>query len=517
MTDPLPPALLLSLVEPRLRTILPADLYAGAWIDPSPPTLIRVFEHLRTLYRILQDYTPLQVSAAPTRPGVLRYEWKESTLMFTDLAGFTPLMEASAMRGNSGAETLLNIVNAYFTEMLEIMSKSGGNLLEFTGDAMLIEFPEDRRGRDTAQAVRAGLRLQRAMTRFASIQTMQGFFSLKMRVGIHRGRYLAADIGTPVRMEHVLLGRTVLQTKRVEGACEVDRVSLSEAAYLQVADQFRFEDGSPGQKIVIDDLSTEELGEYEVRGSYRKSISGILLDRSPEGILNEIENMLEHVEPLASYLPMPILNLLVENAARRQIKPDFANPTVVFVNLIGLSEVVDEVLPEEVEPLIVNFTHALALINAAVEARGGVLKKVTYHTAGSDMVIYFGAPISHSDDAERAASAALAIREVITHLTPPNVRGRSNELSCQIGIAHGPVFAAEIGDPAGRREFNVLGDTVNTAARLMGRAVGNRILITDSVYQLITPHFRCDPLGAMPLKGKTALVPIFALRAAVAD
>jgi class 3 adenylate cyclase len=511
MSD-LPNSLLLALIEPRLRNLLPADLYAQAWIDPSAAMLIRVFEHLRTLYRVLQDYTPLQVSSNPTRPGVLRYEWKESTLMFTDLAGFTPLMEASAMRGHTGAETLLNIINAYFAEMLEITSKSGGNLLEFTGDAMLIEFPEDKRGRDTAQAVRAGLRLQRAMARFATIQTMEGYFSLKMRVGIHRGRYLAADIGTPVRMEHVLLGRTVLQTKRIEGASDTDRVSVSEAAHQQVADQFRFEPGSPGQKAVTDDLSEKDLGDFEVRGSYRKSAGSILLDRSPEGVVREIDYMLEHVEPLASYLPMPILNLLVENAARRQIKPDFAQPTVVFVNLIGLSEVVDEVLPDEVEPLIVNFTHALAMINAAVEARGGVLKKVTYHTAGSDMVIYFGVPISHTDDALRAASAALAIREVITHLTPPKVRGRSTELSCQIGIAHGPVFAAEIGDPAGRREFNVLGDTVNTAARLMGRAVGNRILMTDSVYQLIAPHFRCDPLGAMPLKGKTALVPIFALR-----
>jgi len=510
MPDPTPPSL--NALESRLRTLLPADLYATAWIEPSAPTLIRVFEHLRTLHRILQDYVPNQVSTAHPQPGLVRHEWKDSTLMFTDLAGFTPLMEASALRGRTGAETLLNIINAYFAEMLEIISKSGGNLLEFTGDAMLVEFPADRRRRDTAQAVRAGLRMQRAMARFDSIQTSQGMFSLKMRVGIHRGRFLTGDIGTPLRMEHVLLGRTVLQTKRTEDAGEPGRVSLSDAAHEAVADDFRFEAGSPGQQIVVDDLTVEQLGEYEVRGSYRRSGGQVLLDRSPEGVLTEIGLLLGHVEPLASYLPLSILNLLVENAARRRIQPDFATPTVIFVNLIGLAEVVDEIDEGEENGLMVNFAQALAMINAAVEARGGVLKKVTYHTAGSDMVIIFGIPNAHTDDPIRAASAALAIREVIENLTPPKTRGRSGDLSCQIGIAHGSVFAAEIGDPAGRREFNVLGDTVNTAARLMGRAVGNRILMTDSVYERIAPHFKCDPLGAMPLKGKTALVPIFALR-----
>jgi class 3 adenylate cyclase len=421
-------------------------------------------------------------------------------------------MEASAGLGRTGAETLLNIINAYFAEMIEIISKSGGNLLEFTGDAILAEFKADRRRRDTAQAVRAGLRMQRAMERFANIQTAQGAFSLEMRVGIHTGRFLTADIGTPRRMEHVLLGRTVLQTKRAEGAGQVGRVCLSEAAYQQVKEQFRLEVGQPGHMLVIDDLTDEELGEYEVVGTYRRTGSGVLIDRTPEGILSEITNLIEQVEPLASFLPTPILNLVVESAARRQIQPDFAEPTVVFVNLIGLSEIVDGLSSGDEQALATTFGQALALINAAVEARGGVLKKVTYHTAGSDMVIIFGIPNAHTNDPLRAASAALAIREVITQLAPPVIGGRSTELSCQIGIARGPVFAAEIGDPAGRREFNVLGDTVNTAARLMGRAVGNRILLTDSVYQLIAPHFKCDPLGAMPLKGKSALVPIFALR-----
>jgi hypothetical protein len=76
-TSPLAP------IEPRLRALLPADLYATAWVDPSPANLMRVVEHLRTLQRILYDYVPRQVAETLPNPGEVRYTWQEGTLMFT--------------------------------------------------------------------------------------------------------------------------------------------------------------------------------------------------------------------------------------------------------------------------------------------------------------------------------------------------------------------------------------------------------------------------------------------------
>ncbi|MBZ0278559.1 MAG: adenylate/guanylate cyclase domain-containing protein, partial [Anaerolineae bacterium] len=161
----------LTTIESRLRTLLPANLYASAWVNPIPATLTRVFEHLRSLQRILHDYVPRQVTESLPNPGEISHEWQQGTLMFTDLAGFTPLTEASSRHGRAGAETLMEILNSYFAEMIEIISKSGGNLMEFTGDAMLVQFPADERQNDTIQAIRAGMRMQRAMERFAHLET----------------------------------------------------------------------------------------------------------------------------------------------------------------------------------------------------------------------------------------------------------------------------------------------------------------------------------------------------------
>jgi adenylate cyclase len=513
----------LAAIESRLRYLLPADLYAHAWMDPSPATLTHVFEHLRTLHRILQDYVPREVAEDPPHPGQARYEWQEGTLMFTDLAGFTPLMEANAARGREGAEALLGVLNNYFADMLEIISKGNGNLLEFTGDAMLAVFPagaaslsaeagaKSGRRRDVTQAVRAGLRMQRAMARFGRIETEHGDLSLGMRIGLHTGRFLVADIGTPRRMEHVLLGSALQETKRAEGAGRVGRVCLTGAVQALAGDQFRAEPLADGYALVIDDLSAEALGEYELAPVQRRSTSALMLERSVPGLVAEIERAVMAMEPLASYLPPPVLNLIVENAARRRISPDFSLPTVMFINLLGLAEAVDRAAPGEEGTLVAAFARVVALINAAIEARGGVLKKVTCHLSGYDMMIYFGVPNAHTDDPLRAVEVAGAVRDLIAGLVAPVVGGQPLDLLCKIGLARGPVFSAEIGEPRGRREFNILSDTVNTAARLMGRAQPGQILMTEPVYREVAADVVCAELGPMALKGKAASLPIYAV------
>ncbi|MFL5805283.1 MAG: adenylate/guanylate cyclase domain-containing protein, partial [Roseiflexaceae bacterium] len=96
-------------------------------------------------------------------------------------------------------------------------------------------------------------------------------------------------------------------------------------------------------------------------------------------------------------------------------------------------------------------------------------------------------------------------------MPPLRAGGEDLPVICQIGVALGPAFAAEIGEPRGRREFNVLGDTVNTAARIMNRAEANKILITAEVHQAIRQQFDCAAYGTIALKGKSAPLPLFTL------
>jgi len=500
----------LSSIETRLRMLLPADLYASVWVNPSPTMLERVFEHLRTLQRILHDYTSRRLSESNPRPGGVKHDWVRGSLMFTDLAGFTRLMEANASLGKAGAASLLKVLNAYFAEMIEIISKSGGDLMEFTGDALFAFFPETDRKNDARQAVRAGLRMQRAMEKFSKIETPQGPLQLQMRIGIHTGRFLTANIGTPRRMEHVLLGTAVQTAKLTESNGKKGSVNVSAKAYERLKDDFRFEPGNEGFMLVVDDLTDEQLGEYEITPR-RRQASNVLFARGAAELLHEIEEMIKSIEPLACFIPAPVLNLLIESAAQRRIPPDFPEPTVMFINFIGLPELVDIALPGQDEMVVNSFSSAFALINAAVEARGGVLKKITYHLSGSDIVIYFGVPNAHTNDPIRAAEAALAIRDIVRNIKPPMVVGEQPEVTCQIGINQGATFVAEVGEPRGRREFNVLGDTVNTTARLMNKAAKDQIIVSESVQKALSSEFETNSLGSVALKGKSAELPIFEL------
>lgn len=237
----------------------------------------------------------------------------------------------------------------------------------------------------------------------------------------------------------------------------------------------------------------------------------MLLDRSVESLVNEIGGAVARIAPLACFMPAPILNLLVESVAQRQLVPDFPTPTIVFINLLGLPESVDVATPDEVAQVVAHFSQTFSLIHAAVRSRSGILQKVTYHSVGSDMLLCFGALGSDPTDRVRAAETALAVREIVEQVPTQTVGGHLIGVSCRIGIAQGAVFAGEIGEPRGRREFNLLGDPVNTAARLMSRAASNQILLSENVQQAIAPHFRCQAIGELSLKGKAASMAVFEL------
>jgi len=501
----------LASMDARLCPLIPAQLYQEIHRDPTPEQLMRVFRHLQTLHRILVDYVPRDVSRQPPIRGVCRHSWDQGTLLFTDLAGFTPLMEAYVSDSGDGAEALLSLLNRYFAVMVEIVSKSGGNLIEFTGDALLVQFSSPDATRHAQRAVRAGLRMQRAMEDFTTIATDQGPLSLKMRVGLHGGAFLKADIGTAHRMGHVLLGHTVQRAKQAEAAGQVGQVALTDQVRHWLGPAGTTQPHGDHHWLVAPGEGDADVGEFDISLSRHRLSTPVLVDSSFAGLCEAIHGALPLIDPLASYLPSAVLRLLVESAARRKIPPTFPTVAVAFVNLIGFQEALADADNDEVESLVTCFSQAFAMIDGLVEAQGGILQKATYHAIGSELLIHFGALSPAPTDADRAAATMLAIRDRIPTCAAPVVQGRRRPLTCRIGMTYGPVFSAEIGEPRGRREFNVLGNPVNTAARLMERAAGQQILLNQAMAHQLGEAYHSQPLGMMALKGKRQPEPVYAL------
>ncbi|MCW2544693.1 MAG: adenylate/guanylate cyclase protein, partial [Frankiales bacterium] len=153
---------------------------------------------------------------------------------------------------------------------------------------------------------------------------------------------------------------------------------------------------------------------------------------------------------------------------------------------------------------------AHAVVTALNELYDLVVPVVTSHGGhanrflGDGLLAVFGAPDRHADHAVRAVQAACAITDLLR---------QTEGLRVGIGINSGPVVVGTIGG-GGRRDFTVIGDTVNTAARAEGatRTTGDELLITEATYRALDEHLRAGfaERPHVPLKGKTAAIRLYA-------
>jgi class 3 adenylate cyclase/predicted ATPase len=173
-------------------------------------------------------------------------------------------------------------------------------------------------------------------------------------------------------------------------------------------------------------------------------------------------------------------------AERRQL-------TVLFCDLADSTPLARQLDPEDLREVI------RAYQATCVE----VLQRFAGHVAqylGDGLLVYFGYPQAHEDDAQRAVRTGLGMLEAMGTLPTRLLRDTSVRLAVRIGIHTGLVVVGEMGS-GGRHEHLALGDTPNLAARLQGLAAPNTVVISDATARLVHGYFTCHDLGPHALKG----------------
>ena len=174
--------------------------------------------------------------------------------------------------------------------------------------------------------------------------------------------------------------------------------------------------------------------------------------------------------------------------------------TILFCDIVdsmGIAELLDA------EALGVVQRRYFETVSAAIQRHGGAVEKY----AGDAVMAAFGIPISHEDDALRAARAALEARAGVAALAEELARVHGLELEVRIGLAAGEVVAAAT---EARQRF-VAGDAVGVAARLEQSAEPGEIVVGDIVARLIDHAARLEPLGMLEAKSRKAPVQMFRL------
>ncbi|HET6841617.1 MAG TPA: adenylate/guanylate cyclase domain-containing protein [Candidatus Angelobacter sp.] len=210
---------------------------------------------------------------------------------------------------------------------------------------------------------------------------------------------------------------------------------------------------------------------------------------------------------------------LQRSALERFLSPDVvemvvANPdirlggvnqevTVMFADIRGFTPMSEAMSPEQiVEILNEYFTR----VTDVIFDNGGTLDKYI----GDAVMAVFGAPISKGNDAANCVESAIQIQQLLIELNRDAAARKWPELRVGIGINTGIVTAGNIGSPR-RIDYTVIGDTVNTASRLMSNAAGGQILISDSTAVAIGGSFETAPLPPLRLKGRTGPVNVFSV------
>ena len=216
----------------------------------------------------LQRYvSPRLVDLAIANPGLLELpgDWREATVLFADIRGFTRLIEATP------APVVIRLLNEYFAEMIDVIFRHQGTVEQLIGDEIVALFGVPEPGADVAlRAVRAAADMVEAVRRLAARWAADGRPTFDIGVGISSGRVLAGTIGSDRRRELIVVGRAMIAAARMQRMTRLfdAHIIVGEETFHQV-DQF---------------VDARELGRPRLKGiRHRETLYEIRGLREPAG------------------------------------------------------------------------------------------------------------------------------------------------------------------------------------------------------------------------------------------
>ncbi|WP_162240943.1 adenylate/guanylate cyclase domain-containing protein [Bradyrhizobium tropiciagri] len=244
------------------------------------------------------------------------------------------------------------------------------------------------------------------------------------------------------------------------------------------------------QRFADNDIDFTILGELTDQDLRELGVSSLGHRRKLLRAIAEVNSAGKDMQRVAVAPAAPVASTSHDIAERRQV-------TVMFSDLVGSTALSARMDPEDLREVISAYQTCVA---ETVRRLGGFVAKYM----GDGVLIYFGYPEAHEDDAERAVRAGL---ELVAEVTALKARVA---LQTRIGIATGLVVVGDLVGSGEAQERRIVGETPNLAARLQGIAEPNMVVIAESTRRLLGNLFELQGLGARELKGIAEPVRVWA-------
>jgi len=257
---------------------------------------------------------------------------------------------------------------------------------------------------------------------------------------------------------------------------------------------------------VRDALSAIAEGDFSVRVATTRSDEIGQLQR----LLNVVAEALRRRETMkdlfGKYLSKQVAEQILSGDGHAALTGSRRQVSVLFADVRGFTAYAEQHDPEQVTLSLNEYFEVMVDV---VVAHEGVLDKYI----GDGLMVVFGAPMAQQDHAMRAVFTALEMQAALHSLNLRRLQRGDDPIAIGIGVNTGVAISGNLGSLK-RMEFTVIGDTVNLAARLEGRAGHGQILIGRATFEQVKDWIEHEPLGPISVKGKTEPVEIWLVKGA---
>jgi class 3 adenylate cyclase len=388
-----------------------------------------------------------------------------AAVLYADIVGFTTLAEAVCRDGSQGVERLGEILNGHFGELVGLVLRDRGDVVSFHGDALLAQWPVRNDAWFGASSIEEATRLAQhcadQMQRILHRREIGAGIRLELRIAIGAGNLRELHVGaTGKRWVYFVAGAAVRQLRQALALARPGETVLSAEATHAVGD-LRME----GEPVHVESLERQKIGARVTAevpsagaGAWREFVPAVVRARVLAG----------QAEWLA----------------------ELRRVCVLFAGISGLD--FDD--PHAGERACV----LIARLQEALHELRGYFHQFLVDDKGTVLVAAFGVPpFAHEDDAVRALRFGLALRRIASELG----------LESSIGIARGRMFCGPMGSAA-RRDYAMIGDTMNLCSRLMD-AAGDGILCDGEIQRAAADVVRFEARTPLTLKGRSEHVTVY--------
>eukprot|EP00439_Symbiodinium_sp_Y106_P052105 s3853_g6.t5 len=435
----------------------------------------------------------------------------EAVVVFMDASGFTALTESLARQAH-GAEEIGSCLNNFFGALIEIITRHGGDVLKFSGDALTILWRvEDEgvpwRSRSPSKSTNSSCTLpplSKADARFSAAanacrccvegQSRVSSFGatpvpgvvLTLHIGVGFGPLTLLQLGGVLdRWEFCAAGQPLEEVAIAEPLAHSGETVVSPSVQEVLASkgqnsEFCFEAGfleQPGYALLTSTAAPLGSGQEHPRSPARRTLDASVVQR---------------------YVPQAAKRNLSQTSVEALIlglQPEMRRVSVIFLSIRGLN-------PGSLAPTgdDLRTQQVVKLLQQSCYAFEGSVNKFLVDDKGMLLLCAFGLPpLNHYiDDPLRAVLTAARFCD---SLAEEGLQGRA-------GVATGTVWCGTVGSQI-RREYTVLGDTVNLSARLMAKTDINTVLVDAATFSSCKRTLAFESLGEISVKGKQEQIQVY--------